>query len=171
MKDAKAMSPRCLRELSQETLAGLIRPSGYFNTKAKKLKAFAHHLGEHYSDDLDAFLTQEIADLRDELLSIYGIGEETADDIILYAARLPSFVIDSYTRRILRRLDVVPNRDRYDAFQALFHQNLYADTDLFNEYHALLDRHGSETCRRSPLCNGCCLLALCPAGTRLLTSA
>ena len=168
LKAARAMSTARLRELPMEELAGMIRSSGYFNTKARKLKAFAHHLGDHYNDDLDALLSQEQAALRQELLSIYGIGEETADDILLYAARLPSFVIDSYTRRILLRLGVVPDRDRYSAFQALFHENLYPDTELFNEYHALLDRHAKETCRRSPLCGNCCLLALCPTGSRWL---
>ena len=165
LKEAQAMSPLSLRELPMEVLANLIRPSGYFNTKARKLKAFAHHLGNHHSDALDSFLAQEPAALRQELLSIYGIGEETADDIILYAARKPSFVIDAYTRRILLRLGIAPDRDQYGAFQSLFHENLYPDTDLFNEYHALLDRHAKETCQKSPRCSDCCLLTLCPTGS------
>ena len=168
LKAAQAMSPQRLRELPLDVLANLIRPSGYFNTKARKLKAFARHLGERHNDDLGALLAQEPEALRRELLSIYGIGEETADDIILYAAKLPSFVIDSYTRRILLRLGVVPDRDRYSAFQALFHENLYPDTEMFNEYHALLDRHAKETCQRPPLCVKCCLLTLCPTGSTWL---
>ena len=167
LKAAQALSPQRLRELPIDALAQLIRPSGYFNTKAKKLKAFANHLGDRYRDDLAAFLSQDTALLRQELLSIYGIGDETADDILLYAARLPSFVIDTYTRRILRRLGIAPERDRYGEFQSLFHENLHPDAQLFNEYHALLDRHAKETCRKSPLCNGCCLMDICPAGQQI----
>ncbi len=162
LKAAQALSPQRLRELSSEALSQLIRPSGYFNAKAKKLKAFAHHLGDQYHDDLGTFLSQEAAPLRQELLAIYGIGEETADDILVYAARLPSFVIDTYTRRALRRLGMAPQTDSYGAFQSLFHENLSPDTNLFNEYHALLDRHAKETCRKSPLCDSCCLSDLCP---------
>ena len=168
LKAAQAMSTLRLRELPMDALADLIRSSGYFNAKARKLKAFAHHLGERYGDDLDAFLAQETPVLRQELVSIYGIGEETADDILLYAARLPSFVIDAYTRRVLLRLGMAPEQDRYSAFQALFHENLHPDTELFNEYHALLDRHAKERCRRSPLCDNCCLLDLCPTGNSWL---
>ena len=168
LKSAGAMSPKHLRELSFDVLANLIRPSGYFRTKTRKLKAFAQYLGEFYDDDLNACLSQEAGDLRRELLSIYGIGEETADDIVLYAAGLPSFVIDTFTRRILTRLGMAPDLGRYSDFQALFHQNLYQDSTLFNEYHALLDRHATETCRKSPLCDNCCLLDLCPTGTASL---
>jgi endonuclease-3 related protein len=168
LRAAQALSPRRLRELPLEALAQLLRPSGYFNAKATKLKAFADHLGERHNDDLDAFLAQDAVPLRRELLSIYGIGEETADDILLYAAGLPSFVVDAYTRRILRRLGVAPQRDRYGDFQSLFHQNLYPDAKLFNEYHALLDRHAKETCQKSPLCDGCCLLGLCPTGQQVM---
>ncbi len=168
LKTAQALSPQQLRELPIEALAQLIRPSGYFNTKARKLKAFAQHLGDRYHDDLGAFLSQETAPLRQELLAIYGIGEETADDILLYAARLPSFVIDTYTRRIVLRLGIAPQKDRYGAFQGLFHENLYPDANLFNEYHALLDRHAKETCRKSPLCDSCCLSELCPTGNSAL---
>ena len=164
LKEARAMTPRRLRELSQDDLAAIIRSSGYFNSKARKLKAFANHVGEHYDDDLCALFSQGLAPLRIELLSIYGIGRETADDIILYAAGKPSFVIDSYTIRILQRLGLGPGGTSYDDFQALFHKNLDPDPDMFNEYHALLDRHAAETCRKSPLCGDCCLLEVCLVG-------
>ncbi|MBI4202707.1 MAG: hypothetical protein HY532_06325, partial [Chloroflexi bacterium] len=104
LKAAGAIPPPRIRDLPQNELAQLIRPSGYFNTKARKLKAFAHHLGAQYNDDLDAFLRQDLSALRPELLSIYGIGPETADDILVYAAGKPSFVIDLYTKRVLQRL-------------------------------------------------------------------
>ena len=164
LKVAGALSPARIRELAQDELAALIRSSGYFNTKARKLKAFADVLGQRHYDDLDHLFDQEPRALRRELLSIYGIGEETADDIMVYAAHMPSFVIDSYTVRILSRLGIIEEKQRYHAVQALFHDNLPPDAGLFNEYHALLDRHAKETCRKQPLCRDCCLLSLCPTG-------
>ena len=164
LKAADAMPPSQIRDLPHDQLAALLRPSGYFNGKAKKLKAFAGHLGERYADNLAALLRQNPAVLRPELLSIYGIGEETADDILVYAASAPSFVIDAYTRRILARLGLRPDKDTYPAHQALFHAHLPADAALFNEYHALLDRHAKEACRKVPACAACCLRDLCPTG-------
>ena len=165
LKAQGLMEPAALREIPLEELASLIRPSVYFNAKARKLKAFVEHLGEHYDDDLEAMFQRDVRDLRPELLAIYGIGEETADDILLYAAGKPVFVMDAYTRRILDRLGITPAQDRYSAYQALFMDNLPHKADLFNEYHALLDHHGVESCRkREPLCAQCCLLDLCPTG-------
>ncbi|MBI4199108.1 MAG: endonuclease III domain-containing protein [Chloroflexi bacterium] len=164
LKAAGALRPDRLRALPQEGLARLIRSSGFFNVKARRLKAFAQYLGDRHGDDLDAFLRQDPAALRNELLGVHGIGPETADDILLYAAGAPFFVIDAYTKRILRRLGVAPAGDDYGTFQALFHDNLKQDVALFNEYHALLDRHAKEACRKQPLCQRCCLLDLCPTG-------
>ena len=170
LKAAGALSPARIRALAQHDLAGLIRPSGYFNIKARRLKAFADLLGQRHHDDLDHLFDQELGALRRELLSIYGIGEETADDIMVYAAHMPSFVIDSYTVRVMARLGVISGKQRYHAVQALFHDNLPPDAGLFNEYHALLDRHAKETCRRLPLCRDCCLLSLCPTGAATVGS-
>lgn len=148
-------------------LAEVIRSSGYFNAKARKLQAFSNHILENYGGDLGEMFAKEVADLRSELLSIHGIGEETADDIIVYAAGKPSFVIDSYTRRIVDRMGLTPE-DRnpgYRSYQALFQENLPGDTALFNEYHALLDHHAKMTCaKREPRCLECCLADLCPTG-------
>ena len=169
LKAQGLLEPAALRAVDQEELAGLIRPSVYFNAKAQKVKAFIQHLGEHYNDDLGALLEKDAHHLRQELLSIYGIGEETADDIVLYAANKPIFVIDAYTRRILGRLGLDPTRDTYGSYQAIFMENLSHDANLFNEYHALLDRHGLETCRKGrPACAGCCLLDICPLEPGLL---
>ncbi|MQF48648.1 hypothetical protein FIM08_01925 [SAR202 cluster bacterium AC-647-N09_OGT_505m] len=165
------LEPVALRAVDQDELANVIRTSIYFNAKAQKVKAFVQHLGEHYNDDLRALLGKDTHNLRQELLSIYGIGNETADDIVLYAAHKPIFVIDAYTRRILGRLSINPTRDTYDSYQAIFMENLSHDVSLFNEYHALLDRHGSETCRKvKPTCAECCLLDLCPTGARNVMS-
>ncbi|MFQ5860722.1 MAG: endonuclease III domain-containing protein [Dehalococcoidia bacterium] len=166
LRDAGALSIQGLRELSPERLAQLIRPSGYFNAKARKVKAFIDYLWERHGGDLARMLSQDGEHLRRELLSIYGIGEETADDILLYAAEKPSFVVDTYTRRILQRLGLAPKSERYDAYQELFHRHLPPNPQLFNEYHALLVRHGKETCRKEPRCQECCLLDLCPTGRR-----
>ncbi len=164
LKAAGCFSSQALRVIPETELAVLIRSSGYFNAKARKLKAFINHLWERYEGDLGLLLAKSGAELRQELLSIYGIGEETADDIVLYAAEQASFVIDSYTRRILQRLGLSPKEESYRAYQELFHQALRPDVSLYNEYHALLDRHAKETCRKEPLCEGCCLLKLCPTG-------
>ena len=164
LKAAACFSPEALRDIPERELASIIRPSGYFNAKAKKLKAFIGHLWDHYQGNLEMLLSKDGAALRSELLTIHGIGEETADDIVLYAAEQPSFVIDTYTRRILGRLGMAPADHSYRAYQELFHRGLQADAVLFNEYHALLDYHAKETCRKDPRCAYCCLLEMCPTG-------
>ena len=162
LKAANALTPAALHDLPIERLAHLIRPSGYFNAKALKLKSFVERLDLKYGGDLNKLFTLDNAALRQELLSIHGVGEETADSILLYAARRPSFVIDAYTKRIVSRLGLAPSKDSYGDFQALFAQNLPRDERLFNEYHALLVRHGKEVCRKTPDCPRCCLRTLCP---------
>ena len=166
LKAANCWSFQAIYACPLEELAGIVRPSGYFNAKAAKLKAFAAHVLELYDGDLDRMLDQETPPLRRELLSIHGIGPETADDILVYAAAKPSFVIDTYTTRILERLGMVPEdgRRKYEHWQALFHDNLPADVPLFNEFHALLDHHAGSACRKTPACEGCCLLPVCATG-------
>ena len=163
LKRADVLSPEAIGSLPIAELARLVYPSGYYNAKALKLKSFAGRLVEGYSGDLDRLFALDISQLRSELLSIHGIGQETADSIMLYAARKPVFVIDAYTRRIVRRLGLGVEGSSYASFQSLFMENLPHGEALFNEYHALFVRHGKETCRRSPLCSGCCL------GTECLT--
>ena len=164
LKAAGLVSTRALMDVPEDTLASVIRPSGFFRAKAKKVKAFVSYLWRVHDGDLESLLSRETVELREELLTIHGIGEETADDILLYAAAKPSFVIDSYTRRVLKRLQMAPVEDSYRSYQALFHRNLSPDAALYNEYHALLDRHAKETCRKEPLCQRCSLLDLCPTG-------
>ncbi len=168
LKEAGALSPQAIRRLPDDELARLVFPSGYYNAKAAKLKAFVRHM-EQYDDDLDRLFAQDVQPLRRELLGIYGIGEETADSIILYAAGQPSFVIDAYTRRIVARLGIAPRVNTYLSYQALFAGHLAADADLFNEYHALLVDLGKRVCRKRPLCSGCPLLKVCPTGQENLT--
>jgi len=161
LKAKGALSPDALRQLSTKELSLLVYPSGYYNAKAVKIKSFVHWLGEHYNDNLDRLFALDIPLLRQELLFVHGIGEETADSIILYAAHKAIFVIDAYTRRTICRLGLAPPTNSYTAFQALFMQHLPHDEPLFNEYHALFVCHGKATCKRFPLCGRCCLSALC----------
>jgi endonuclease-3 related protein len=167
MRKAGCWSFEAIAALPQPELAEIIRSSGYYNAKAHKLRSFANHVLAR--GGLERLFAQNTAPLRTELLSIHGIGEETADDIILYAAGKPSFVIDSYTRRIIDRMDLSPagRNPGYGSYQALFHDNLPFETPLFNEFHALLDHHAKATCRkRAPRCQGCCLIGLCPTGAQ-----
>ena len=161
---AGVLSPQAVRAISQERLAELVHPSGYFNSKARKLKALAEYLGERFHDDLDAMAQEDPQALRAELLGVYGIGPETADDILLYALGQPAFVIDNYTRRVFSRLGLASDKLPYLTFRSLFMDHLPLDTDLFREYHALVVHHGKEVCRKRPLCDRCSLLPICPAG-------
>ena len=161
LKSARALSPEALRQLSLSELAMLIHSCGYYNAKALKLKSFALWLGEHYEDNLSKLFANNTDYLRQQLLSLHGIGQETADSIILYAANKPIFVIDAYTRRIINRVGLAPNSNNYGAYQALFMDNLPADVRLFNEYHALLVCLAKNGCRSRPLCQQCCLNNIC----------
>jgi endonuclease-3 related protein len=161
LKAAEALPPKKLRQLPLPKLAKLVHPCGYYNAKALKLKSFAFWLGNHYNDDLDRLFVTDTDDLRRQLLSVHGIGQETADSILLYAAGKPVFVIDAYTRRIISRIGLSPSKDSYAGYQAFFMDNLPADAGLFNEYHALLVRLGKDVCRRRPLCPQCCLSDIC----------
>jgi len=160
LKKADALSAKALRQLGLPEIAELIYPCGYYNVKALKLKSFADWF-ESYGDSLYKLFDSDIGNLRQQLLSIYGIGEETADSIILYAAGKPIFVIDAYTRRIVDRVGLPPDGRSYSSYQNLFLKNLPADVQLFNEYHALLVRLSKNVCRKRPLCQQCCLNDIC----------
>lgn len=162
LKGAGPLTAATLLTMPLERVAALIRPCGYYNAKAKKLKAFVQRLHDCFGGDLDRLFSNDVAELRRWLLSVHGIGEETADSIILYAAGKPAFVVDAYTRRVLTRLGLAPPVDSYAAFQELFVRHLPRDEALYNEYHALLVRHGKDTCRKVPRCEKCCLREVCP---------
>lgn len=139
-----------------------IRSTRFYKTKTQKLKALACHVVEVYHNDLNAFLGQPMDKLRKELLSIHGIGQETADDIVLYAAGLPSFVIDAYTKRIFSRLGLIEEGIGYQELRDWFMSHLPGDTRLFNQYHALLDAVGHSFCStKKPKCPDCPLHSLC----------
>jgi endonuclease III related protein len=162
LKKAQALSPGALRNLSHDGLAAYIHSCGYYNAKSVKLKAFAEWFGEHYSDSLERMFALPGGVLRAELLQVYGVGEETADSILLYAGKKPAFVIDAYTRRIIDRLGLKPAGLKYSHYQKLFMDHLPADVQMFNEYHALLVALGKNHClKRKPVCEGCPLGKLC----------
>lgn len=163
LSEAGLLSPQALRSTGQDQIAQLIYSSGYYNMKAKKLKALVEWLGER-DDDIEALMAEDPATLREDLLAIHGIGEETADDILLYALDMPVFVIDHYTKRLLHRLGLAPEKGPYALYQRLFTDHLPPDVPLFNEYHALIVTHAARVCKKEPVCGECCLLSLCPTG-------
>lgn len=171
LKEADALSPDAIRAMGTDALAALIYSSGFHNSKALRLKALTQYLGDTYCDDIDAMRTEDTAKLRRELLAVKGIGEETADAILLYALGKPSFVIDAYTRRLFKRLGVMPESEAYSAYQRVFIDNLPEDTALFAEYHALVVQHCKESCRKTPLCEGCCLRDICQTGRAYIADA
>jgi endonuclease-3 related protein len=155
LKERNLISIEKLALIPTSSLAILIRPSGYFNQKAIKIKSFINFLIENYDGSLEKMFDEEGQKLREELLKVKGIGPETADSILLYAARKPVFVVDAYTHRILSRHGLIPVETRYQEIQELFMDSLAEDVQVFNEYHALLVRLGKELCKKSPLCAGC----------------
>jgi endonuclease-3 related protein len=155
LRRAKALDWAVLRDLPFEALAELIKPAGTFNVKARRLKAFITWLWERFDGRLERMFALSLDTLREELLSVSGIGRETADAILLYAGNLPTFVVDAYTARILRRHGLIDNESGYEDIKELFESYLNADPQLFNEYHALLVNVGKLHCRPRPRCAGC----------------
>ncbi len=163
LERAGALAPEAIAALPVERLAELIRPSGYFNQKAQRLKAVAAYLMERCGGELEKLKGIPTGALRGELLSIKGVGPETADSILLYALERPVFVIDAYTRRVLNRIGLVEEGADYRKLQALFQDNLPGDTALFNDYHAQFVALGKNYCRQKPLCEECPLKEVCLA--------
>ena len=156
LKRKNALSVRALHPMPVKVLAELIRPTGYFNIKARRLKSFVTFLKNNYRASMKKMGTMDSVSLRKELLLINGVGSETADSILLYALGKPVFVIDAYTKRVLSRHGIMNYKDPYDAFQELFHSSLKSDVQLFNEFHALFVRVGKTFCKRNnPLCEKC----------------
>ena len=155
LKNKRALSAKGIHEMKTEKLALFIRPAGYFNVKARRLKAFIHFLINDYHGSMGRMKNENLDTLRTKLLNVHGIGPETADSILLYALDNPVFVIDAYTKRVLSRHSVINHDEIYERIQDLFHETFKRDTELFNEYHALFVRLGKTYCRKKPLCDGC----------------
>lgn len=161
IKDAGLFSPHSLYRLKNEEIARYIRPSGYYNIKAKRLKSLLTFLVERYSGNLQTMFKGNLWSLREELLKINGIGPETADSILLYAGNMPVFVVDAYTKRVFSRHGFLLPQASYDDYQRFFMGSLSNDAGLFNEYHALIVRVGKEYCKKTkPICEQCPLKGL-----------
>jgi endonuclease-3 related protein len=161
LKREGLLSPEGLRDVPVERLAELIRPAGYFNVKSRRLKDFIGWLFSGYSGFLERMFDREWRVLRQELLTVRGVGPETCDSILLYAGNKPSFVVDAYTKRLFSRLGLIVESDVYENVRSLFMGNLPPDSELFNEYHALIVEHCKERCRKKPLCEACPLSCRC----------
>jgi endonuclease III related protein len=160
---AKLLTPHAIEKISTPRLQRLIRSSGYFRQKTKKLKAFVRFLRREYQGSLSTMFRAPTQTLRDQLLAIHGIGPETADSILLYAAKHPVFVVDAYTRRILERHGHPHASLGYEEVRQLFERNLPPDVALYNEFHALIVHTGKHFCRpRNPRCGECPLKLLLP---------
>lgn len=155
LKAAELLDPRAIVESDPVLLAAALRPSGYYNQKAKKLRALCRWLLDRADGDPERLKGESVPALREELLELPGVGPETADSILLYALDAPTFVIDQYTYRVLTRHNLAPEETTYDEMKELFESTLPHDAKLYNEFHALLVAVGAERCRKTPKCDGC----------------
>lgn len=165
------LSPSAIDEIPHSRLSKIIRPSGYYNIKAERLKAFATHICDSHGDDFESYLNRPIDILRQELLSVKGIGKETADAIILYAGKKAIFIIDEYTKRLFSRIGQGPTNEIYDHWQTFFHINVPRITEVYNEYHALIVEHCKTSCNSKPKCHTCFLAGECQKGKRILSES
>jgi endonuclease-3 related protein len=162
LRSLTVLDPMSISVLSDEQLEGAIRPSGYFRQKAGRIRTLCLYHLENYEGDVERMQLAPTDRLREELLSIKGIGPETADSILLYALDRPVFVVDAYTVRLFSRLGLCAESPRYDDVQSLFMDNLESDAEVFNEYHALIVKHCKQRCRKQlPVCTDCPLIGVC----------
>lgn len=160
LKRANVLNEKGIYEIKKEKLENLVKPSGFYRIKTKRLKNFVNFLFDKYNGNLEKLFKVNKNKLRNELLSINGIGKETADSIILYAANKPSFVIDAYTIRIFKRIGLINEKD-YDKVKLIFESNLKSDVNLYKEYHALIVEFGKNICKIKPLCHQCPIKKVC----------
>jgi len=155
LKDKRLLSPQALYKITPRQLASCIKPAGYFNVKAKRIKNFIRFLFEVHEGKIEKMRQEKPENLRSQLLCVNGIGAETADSILLYALDKPFFVVDAYTKRILSRHGIISPDADYATIQQLFMTSLRKNLKVFNEYHALIVRCAKEYCKKKPLCEGC----------------
>lgn len=164
LRQAKLLEPQALFAVPLDELEELIRPAGYYRIKARRLRNLLELVVTRYQGSLEAMFQTPLHRLRQELLSVHGIGPETADSILLYAGNLPTFVVDTYTYRVFSRHGWAAFDATYDDLKEEFESGLPPDPALYNEYHALLVRVGHQHCRKTPRCQGCPLAPLLPRG-------
>jgi endonuclease III related protein len=162
LRDRGILSFAGLHGMTPDELAPLIRSSGYFNVKARRVLAFVDFLGREYGGAVEPMAGEEPHELREKLLAVSGIGRETADSIALYAAGLPIFVVDAYTRRIFTRLGLLRGHEDYDVIRRVFESALPGEAALYNDYHAQIVHLGKDFCRTVPRCAPCSLRDVCP---------
>lgn len=168
LQAARLLTPPAMHRVRTQRLAALVKPSGYFRQKAKKLKAFVRFLHAGYGGSLERMFQTPTAELREKLLSVHGIGPETADSILLYAGNHAVFVVDAYTHRIFGRHGITDGKPDYESVRALVENSIPRRHELFNELHALIVNTGKNWCRKSvPRCEGCPLRPLLPANSPL----
>lgn len=160
LKTQNALTPDSIANASAEEIAIWLQPSTNEHSNTSALQSFC----QWYLDQgrLDGLNVQDTDELREKLLQIEGIDEQTADSILLYALKRPVFVIDDHTRRLFFRLGMINGNERYDELKHVIELTLQWDVEIFNEYHALIVKHGQEHCRSTPLCEGCPLDPICP---------
>ncbi len=165
LRQADLLEPHALFGVPAEELEELIRPAGYFRVKARRLRNLLALFVGQYDGCMASMFGTEVAAVREELLAVHGIGPETADSILLYAGELPVFVVDAYTHRVLARHGWIDYHADYHTIQDFFQSGLPEDTELYNEYHALLVRLGKDYCRKKkPRCVKCPLGEFLPDG-------
>jgi len=164
LKRARLLTPKKIAACPDKELHTALRPSGYFRVKAQRLRCFCEHLLENHGGSMARMARVPLDTLREELLSVHGIGPETADDILLYACGKPIFVVDAYTRRILHRHGHVDADISYHELQEVFHRRLPRNVALYQEYHALIVYVGKDFCRPRPRCEECPLAPLLEPG-------
>jgi endonuclease III related protein len=166
LREKMLLTPGALFHIPEDELAQIIRPSGYYHLKARRLKAFIRFFMEEYSGSVAAMRAVELPRLRNKLLGVQGVGPETADSILLYACQKPIFVSDTYTKRIVLRHGIIGDDADYYVIQALFMDYMPPDVSLFNQFHAMIVNTGKTFCRKAPQCAGC-PLAILQAGKKL----
>ena len=162
MKTENLLSIEALDSMDVNKLAEVIKPSGYYNQKAKKIKAFISYIRKELNNNLFSLKDKPLYEARESLLSVWGLGRETADSILLYALGMPIFVVDAYTVRFLSRLGIIESKVGYEYIQKIFQDNLPNDAKIYQEYHALIVRLGKNICRKQPVCAECMLNNICP---------
>ncbi len=161
LKSEDLLRYESLCQVSVDELAQLIRPAGYYNLKAQRLRNLLDMIATHYQGELALFLEDDVQSARENLLAVKGVGPETADSILLYACEKPVFVVDMYTHRVFSRHNMVEEETDYSTIQNVFLDNLPRDIQLYNEFHALIVRVAGTFCKKTkPLCEQCPLQGL-----------
>ena len=161
LEKAGLLDPVALAKTPIEKLEKLVRPAGFYKLKARRLLSLAKHIAGEYQGDVDAFLSRPPEELRNELLSIYGVGKETADSILLYAADKLYFPVDAYTKQIFHRMGLTPKNISYERLRGFIEENIDRNLAVYKEFRALLVVLGKTYCRKNPLCQKCPISSLC----------